>query len=208
MLCRDGLSIGSTVLGIQIGLVGLEAGIGGHPVLFRRERMNDARFESGPGESPFGRQMVIPGSLHNDNRILYVVPRIVVPGLKVRVENRRDKAKHLQLHAPPVVHVATALRQVHHIGSIHPFSTTQIAGGYRIQQCLCEVSIVDNDAGLRIVVLGSFVEIVGANECRIVDDPALCVQDFRPLKLMQLDALVDHAAFLVGESCLCDNLVC
>src|SRR6516162_10616293 len=61
------------VLRIQIVFIGLVAGVGRHAILLGSERMDHARFESGPGESPLGRQVVVSGSLHHDDGVPDVV---------------------------------------------------------------------------------------------------------------------------------------
>jgi len=61
------------MLGIQIGSIRLDARVGRRPILLGRERMNDTCFKSSFGESPFGRQMIVPGSFQDHDRILNVV---------------------------------------------------------------------------------------------------------------------------------------
>lgn len=61
------------MLSIEIGFIGLIAGIGRHAILLGREGMHDACFKSCFGESPFGSQMIVSSSFHNDDRVLNVV---------------------------------------------------------------------------------------------------------------------------------------
>jgi hypothetical protein len=62
-----------SVLRIQVRFVSLVAGIGGHPILLRRERMNHTRLESRAGEGPLGRQVVVSRSFHHDDGVLNVM---------------------------------------------------------------------------------------------------------------------------------------
>ena len=61
------------MLGVQIGSIRLDARVGRRPILLGRERMNHARFKSGFGKSPFGSQMVVSRSFHDDDHVLDVV---------------------------------------------------------------------------------------------------------------------------------------
>ncbi len=78
MLAKSKSGNGRSVLSIQIGFIRFVARIGRHAILFGCERMHDACFKSSPGGSPFGRQLIIVGSFHDDDEILDVV---LLPGL-------------------------------------------------------------------------------------------------------------------------------
>ena len=62
-----------SVLRIQVVFIGLAARIGRHSILLGSEWMDHTRFESGPGEGPLGRQVVIARSLHYDDCVQDVV---------------------------------------------------------------------------------------------------------------------------------------
>jgi hypothetical protein len=94
------------VLGIEIGSIGFDAGVGGHAILFGGEGMHDACFKSGFGESPFGSQMVVTGSFHDDDHVLNVILFLSFADLRNgQLEEGRLMLQRLTLdeHVPIVV---------------------------------------------------------------------------------------------------------
>ena len=72
-----------SMLGVQVSFIRFVAWIGRHAVLLGRERMHNACFKSGSGESTLGSKMVIPGTLDDDDD----VPTVV---LLLSLANQRD----------------------------------------------------------------------------------------------------------------------
>ena len=67
------------MLSKQIGGVCLVAGVGRYAIMFGGERMHDTCFITSSGESPFGRQMVISRTFHDDDDVLDVVLLLGLP---------------------------------------------------------------------------------------------------------------------------------
>ena len=70
---------GRSVLGIQIGFVGLVPGIGRDPVLLGCERMDDACFKTGFGKRPFRNQVVAARPLYRRQSCLECRAVAVLP---------------------------------------------------------------------------------------------------------------------------------
>jgi hypothetical protein len=70
------------MLSVQVRFIRLVAWIGRHSVLLGRERMYHACFKSGTGESVLGSEMVIAGTLDNDDDVLNVVLLLSMANLR------------------------------------------------------------------------------------------------------------------------------
>ena len=75
---------GRSMLSVEIGSVGLIAGIGRHAVLLGREGMNDPGIESSLGKNPLGGKMVVPRPFYNHDHVLNVVSLLRFTNLRHR----------------------------------------------------------------------------------------------------------------------------
>ena len=61
------------MLGMEVGLIGLVAWVGGHTILLGGKRMDHTGFEASFDEGVFGRQVVIPSAFYHNDGIFDVV---------------------------------------------------------------------------------------------------------------------------------------